>query len=72
MEMKNSMKGPTELTPDRMAFVVDSEIGKRMHTMLQDFPGVGVIVERDCSMLVIGSRESMAQFMTFFELCVER
>jgi hypothetical protein len=55
-----------------MAFVVDSEIGKRMHTMLQDFPGVGVIVERDCSMLVMGSRESMAQFMTFFELCVER
>jgi hypothetical protein len=39
---------------------------------LQDFPGVGVIVERDCSMLVMGSRESMAQFMTFFELCVER
>ena len=65
------MQGPIELTPNRWVFCVDAEIGQHMHTMLQDFPGVEVIEQCDYSMLVIGSRESMTQFMAFFTLCAQ-
>jgi hypothetical protein len=67
--MTNTMRAPIERHPGEWYFCVDSQLGKHMFPLLQDFAGVNIY--SDHSILVYGDKSDMDRFMTFYLMFVD-